>query len=111
MTKPGGQPLSPVRSASQRYELSFWQESTTYVYAYVIETLSNGTTQAVSLMSTGKRRNIREITPTWSEYQDNFVTPSKTASLQIVLATSGEGMVSLSDVALTPLGEPNAGYL
>ena len=79
--------------SSQRYELSFWQESTTYVYAYVIETLSNGTTQAVSLMSAPATAGIfGTITPTWSEYQDNFVTPSKTASLQIVLATSGEGM-------------------
>ena len=89
---------------SQRYQLSFWQAGDTYVYAYIIETLTDGTTQAVSLMSVPSTAGLfGTVTPSWSHYTDNFVTASNVQSMKIVLATSGQGTIDLSNVALTPL--------
>lgn len=84
------QPLS-----NQRYTISFWQNSTTYSYAYLAFQLQNGTTQYQSLMSTPATQGE------WSLYEDTFVTPANTASIQLVIATSGTGSLSIDDVALT----------
>lgn len=90
--------------ANQRYKLSFWQKGNTYVYAYIVETLSDGSTQDVSLMSVPSTAGLYgTVTPTWSQYQDEFDTAANIQSMQVVLATSGEGSVTLDDVALTPL--------
>ncbi|HUD06718.1 MAG TPA: polysaccharide deacetylase family protein [Candidatus Saccharimonadales bacterium] len=98
--------LSPL--SNQRYQLSFWQEGTTYVYAYVNETLTNGSTQSVSLMSAPSTAGIFGTNPpTWSQYTDAFVTPTNLQSMQIVIATSGEGTLALANVTLNLLTNQN----
>jgi peptidoglycan/xylan/chitin deacetylase (PgdA/CDA1 family) len=86
---------SPV--ANQRYSLSFAQEGNTYAYAYLTIGLTDGSTQYQSLMS------VPATLGAWSQYADNFVTPANIKSLQITIATSGVGSLSLDSVALTSL--------
>lgn len=81
--------------SNQRYTLSFWQSGDTYMYAYVAYTLTNGSTQYQSLMA------VPATLGEWSKYNDTFITPASTASMQIFLATSGSGTVNIDDVALT----------
>jgi len=91
-------------AANQRYNVSFWQKGTVYVYAYVVETLTDGTTQSVGLESVPSTAGIYgSMTPVWSQYSDTFVTPANVQSLAITIATSGTGNLTLDDVALTPL--------
>lgn len=84
------QPLS-----NQRYTVSFWQNSTTYSYAYLAFHSQVGETQYQSLMSTPATQGE------WSLYEDTFLTPANVASIQLVIATSGTGILNIDDVSLT----------
>ncbi|HKU18146.1 MAG TPA: polysaccharide deacetylase family protein [Candidatus Saccharimonadales bacterium] len=86
-------------ASNQRYQFSFWQKGTTYVYAYVTEALADGTTQDVSLMSAPATGN------SWSHYSDAFVTPAGVQSLKFTIATSGQGTIVLDDVVLNSLSD------
>jgi peptidoglycan/xylan/chitin deacetylase (PgdA/CDA1 family) len=83
--------------ANQRYALSFWQSGSTYAYAYLTETMTDGTTKDVSLMSVPATNNQ------WSQYKDVFITPAAIQSIKLTIATSGSGTVTLDDVSLQPL--------
>jgi peptidoglycan/xylan/chitin deacetylase (PgdA/CDA1 family) len=82
---------------SQRYALSFWQSGSTYAYAYLTETMTDGSSKDISLMSVPATNNA------WSQYKDVFVTPSNIQSIKITIATSGAGTVTLDDVSLQTL--------
>jgi peptidoglycan/xylan/chitin deacetylase (PgdA/CDA1 family) len=84
-------------SPNQRYQFSFWYNSSIYSYAYAEITASNGQLSYVSLMSAPASGNV------WSQYQDTFITPSNAKSLTIYTATSGVGKVILDDFSLKQL--------
>ena len=88
--------------AEQRYELSFWQKSDTYTYAYVAYTLSDDSVEYQSLMP------VPATLGEWSKYTDYFIAPENTVSIQLTIATSGYGTVTLDEVALTKLTTPSA---
>lgn len=85
-------------ASNQRYGLTFWHDSTTYVYAYVAVKLDDGSLQYMGLMSVPATQNTG-----WSQYSDNFVTPANTAAVQITIATSGVGTFKLDDVYLSTM--------
>lgn len=89
-------------ASNQRYNLTFWHNGSTYVYAYIGITLSDGSLQYISLMSVPATENTG-----WSQYTDNFTTPSNTKNVQITIATSGAGTFSLDDVYLNSLNNQN----
>lgn len=85
-------------AANQRYGLTFWQNGTAYVYAYVAVRLSDGSVQYMSLMSVPATQNTG-----WSQYSDNFVTPAGATQIQVTIATSEPGSFYLDDVFLNSL--------
>lgn len=87
--------LAPL--ANQRYALTFRQSGNTFAYAYLTETMTDGTTNDVSLMSVPASDNQ------WSQYKDVFITPATIQSMKLTIATSGTGTVTLDNVALQPL--------
>src|SRR5665213_2206645 len=89
-------------ASHQRYNLTFWQNGTAYVYAYVGITLTNGSLQYMGLMSVPATQNTG-----WSQYNDNFVTPANTKSIQVTIATSEPGTFTLDDVYLNTLANQN----
>ena len=88
--------------SNQRYNLKFWHNGTTYVYAYVVVQLNDGSIQYLSLMSVPATLNTG-----WSQYSDNFVTPINTSKVQVIVATSGAGTFTLDDVSLGALTNQN----
>jgi peptidoglycan/xylan/chitin deacetylase (PgdA/CDA1 family) len=94
----GWQTNAQAVASNQRYNLSFWQNGTAYVYAYVEVTLTDGSLQYTSLMSVPATQNTG-----WSQYSDNFITPNNTASIKITIATSAVGTFTLDDVYLNTL--------
>lgn len=98
----GWQTIWQPITASQRYGLTFWQDGTAYVYAYAAFTLSNNNVQYISLMSVPATQNTG-----WSQYTDNFISPSNAVNIQITIATSEPGTFTLDDVYLNTLANQN----
>jgi peptidoglycan/xylan/chitin deacetylase (PgdA/CDA1 family) len=90
--------FQPIQvTPSQRYQFSFWYNSSIYSYAYAEITSSSGQVSYISLMSAPASGNV------WSRYQDAFITPTDAKSLTIHVATSAVGKVILDDFALQPM--------
>jgi peptidoglycan/xylan/chitin deacetylase (PgdA/CDA1 family) len=90
--------FNPINiTPNQRYQFSFWYNSSIYAYAYAEITAADGQLSYTSLMSAPASGNV------WSQYQDSFITPSNAKSLTVYTATSGAGKVILDDFSLKPL--------
>ncbi len=98
----GWQTINQSARSNQRYQLQFWQNSTTYLYAYAKITLTNGSAQYISLMSVPATLDTG-----WSKYTDNILTPNNTQSIKFVIASSGIGNFAISNISLTSLVNQN----
>jgi peptidoglycan/xylan/chitin deacetylase (PgdA/CDA1 family) len=98
----GWQTSSHSVSGDKPYNLTFWHNGTTYVYAYVEVALMDGSLQYISLMSAPATQNTG-----WSQYTDSFITPSSAKSIKVTIATSGTGTFELDDAYLNSLASQN----
>jgi peptidoglycan/xylan/chitin deacetylase (PgdA/CDA1 family) len=101
----GWQTTPQAALSNQRYGLTFWQNGSAYVYAYVAITLTNGSLQYISLMSVPATQNTG-----WSQYSDVFITPANTSTIQLTIATSEPGSFSLDDVYVNTLTNQTPAY-
>jgi len=85
-------------SSNQRYNLSFWHNDTTYIYAYLAFRMSDGSIVYSGLMSVPATQNTG-----WSKYSDEFIAPIGSTNMQLTIATSGQGTFNVDDVSLSQL--------
>lgn len=94
---PGGEAgiiSSPIVVApSQKVNVSFWQQSTTYLYVYAEITTTAGL-QYASLTS------MPASIGSWSQYNDSFIAPTDATSFVLHIATSAIGDIFIDDVAV-----------